>query len=207
MFKLLHNCTHFKCYHNNAQNYPSLCSTGRPTLSVVATAVGSGGRSVHGLPSLGPPWASLLPPPREAPTPVCPVHRIDLLLTRQHCASLRVSFQVIPGPLALLCWCLASAPGLAGARCFLKGVYLCQLVLVTALCATCCITIHIFLRKPLGIGKFRSLRKVMLLVSGWPEIWNGHLATGWMETRREDTSHPFHSTGCSPLTRGTNEDG
>ena len=55
-----------------------------------------------GSPRLDPLGCLCCLPPREAPAPLWSVHRVDLLLTPPHCASLRVSFQVIPGPLALL---------------------------------------------------------------------------------------------------------
>lgn len=145
----------------------------RTTLSTTARTAGFGGRSVPLLPSLGFLGTSLLPSPWEArwlspcppnpPPPVSPLDWVDLLMHLQG-VSLQVSGNLISRWSSVV-WplCADSVPqplGLAGARCFQKGVYISYFILITALCAMCCVTIPVSLRKPLGIGKFRKLRKV-----------------------------------------------
>lgn len=60
--------------------------------------------------------------------------------------------------------------GVRGSGCFLKGIYESHCILITALWAECLIVTPIFLRKPREMGKFRKLRKVVLLVRGRAEI-------------------------------------
>lgn len=52
----------------------------------------------------------------------------------------------------------------------MKGIYESHCILITARWAECLIATPILLRKPLEMGKFRKLRKVVLLVRGRAEI-------------------------------------
>ena len=71
-------------------------------------------------------------------------------------------------------------------------------ILVTALCATCCVTIPISLRKPLGIGKFRKLRKVTF----WFQAELGFEMSIWPEERWQRRYLHFYSTGWLPFNQG-----